>query len=287
MKIIDPHLHLFNLEQGEYHWLKAENPPHWLDKSKIVKNFTEKDLRLSSLLELAGFVHIEAGFNNQEPWREIHWLESHCTLPFKSIAGIDLQLEPSIFSQTITQLKKFKSVVGVRDILEDNAIPYLSNQQVQNNLALLAKEQLIFELQMPLNNLDSVSLLADILTKTPLLSVVINHAGWPPLQQNEESEHQRWLEGIKILSAFEHCAIKCSGYEMANRHYTALWQQNIIKQCIRTFGIDRVMFASNFPLCTFHSSYQAYWQQQITFSSFSTDELTKLCNHNTQRIYSF
>ncbi len=287
MKIIDPHLHLFNLEQGDYQWLKAENPPHWSDKKKIAKNFTEEDLCLSSQLELAGFVHIEAGFNNQEPWREIHWLESHCTLPFKSIAGIDLQLEPSVFSQTIIQLKKFKSVVGVRDILEDNAIRYLSNQQVQNNLALLAKEQLIFELQMPLNNLDSVYLLADILTKTPHLSVVINHAGWPPFQQNKEDEYLYWLKGIKILSAFEHCAIKCSGYEMTYRNYTALWQQNIIKHSISSFGIERVMLASNFPLCTFHSSYQDYWQQQTSTTSFSTDEIAKLCNNNTQRIYSF
>jgi len=287
MKIIDPHLHLFNLEQGDYLWLKAENPPYWLDKKKIVKNFTENDLCLSPPHDLAGFVHIEAGFNNQEPWREIHWLESHCTLPFKSIAGIDLQLEPAIFLQTIIQLKKFKSVVGVRDILEDNAIRYLSNQHVQKNLALLAQEQLIFELQMPLNNLDSVNLLADILGKTPLLSIVINHAGWPPAQENKEIEHQRWLNGIKILSAFEHCSIKCSGYEMTNRNYTSHWQQNIIKQCISIFGIERVMLASNFPLCTFHSSYQDYWQEKMMTANFSIDELVKLCNSNAQRIYCF
>ena len=154
-------------------------------------------------------------------------------------------------------------------------------------MALLAKEQLIFELQMPVSNLDSVYLLADILTKKPQLSVVINHAGWPPKQKSEESEHQRWLQGIKILSTFEHCAIKCSGYEMTNRHYTAHWQQNIIKHCISSFGIERVMLASNFPLCTFHSSYRDYWQQQITTTNFSTDELDKLSNKNTQRIYSF
>jgi len=287
MKIIDPHLHLFNLEQGDYQWLKAENPPHWSDKKKIAKSFTEEDLNLSSPIDLAGFVHIEAGFNNQEPWREIHWLESHCTVPFKSIAGINLQLEPSAFAQTLMQLKQFKSVVGVRDILDDNATRYLSNRIVQNNLALLAKEQLIFELQMPVNNLDSVYLLADILTNTPQLSVVINHAGWPPSLESNENFHQRWLKGIKILSAFEHCAIKCSGYEMANRHYTVHWLQSIIEQCISCFGIERVMLASNFPLCTFHSSYQDYWHQQTSISNFSCDALAKLCNHNAKRIYCF
>ena len=28
MKIIDPHLHLFDLQQGQYDWLKPENPDY-------------------------------------------------------------------------------------------------------------------------------------------------------------------------------------------------------------------------------------------------------------------
>ena len=73
MKIIDPHLHLFDLSQGEYSWLKPECPPFWPDKSLVAKNFSEHDLRLNESLKLTGFVHIDAGFNNQQPRREIAW----------------------------------------------------------------------------------------------------------------------------------------------------------------------------------------------------------------------
>ena len=135
MKIIDPHLHLFNLAQGDYQWLKADNPPFWPDKKIIVKNVTEKELHLSAPFEMAGFVHIEAGFDNQQPWREIAWLESTCSLPFKSIAGINLLLPTNEFQQALKKLNGYKSVVGVRDILDENAFEYLSNPQVQKNLA--------------------------------------------------------------------------------------------------------------------------------------------------------
>ena len=104
MKIIDPHLHLFDLEQGDYQWLKAENPPFWSDKKIIASNFAETDLQLSSPFELAGFVHIEAGFDNSKPWREIAWLEETCSLPFRSIAGINLLLPSNEFQQVLDKL---------------------------------------------------------------------------------------------------------------------------------------------------------------------------------------
>jgi L-fuconolactonase len=28
VKIIDPHIHLFDLQEGEYQWLKLENEPY-------------------------------------------------------------------------------------------------------------------------------------------------------------------------------------------------------------------------------------------------------------------
>ena len=71
MHIIDPHIHLFALAQGKYHWLKPENPPFWPDKYKICRNVTEQELSLTKPLHLDGFVHIEAGFDNERPHLEI------------------------------------------------------------------------------------------------------------------------------------------------------------------------------------------------------------------------
>ena len=69
LKLIDPHLPFFDLTKGDYHWLKPTNPPFWSDKPLIAKNFNQKDLQVSQGLELSGYVHIEAGYDNQHFWR--------------------------------------------------------------------------------------------------------------------------------------------------------------------------------------------------------------------------
>jgi L-fuconolactonase len=201
MKIIDPHLHLFNLEQGDYQWLKADSPPYWLDKNTIRQSFTENDLALSDPLQLAGFVHIEAGFDNQQPWREIAWLEDNCSLPFRAIAGVNLLLPTNEFQQILDKLDKFESVVGVRDILDENACAYLSNPHVKENLAQLAQQQLIFECQMPLTDVEATEQLIAVITELPTLKLVINHAGWPP-EDIDSKQWQNWQSGIQALSGY-------------------------------------------------------------------------------------
>ncbi|MDO6446281.1 amidohydrolase family protein [Colwellia sp. 1_MG-2023] len=307
INVIDSHIHLFDLEQGEYQWLKSDKPPFWPDKHIIEQSFTEDDLLLNEELKLAGFVHIEAGFNNQEPWREIDWLESHCQQPFRSIAGIDLTLNDEQFSTCISQIKTYKSVVGVRDILDDNAFEYLSSKQVKSNLKHLADQQLIFELQMTLTDLVTVDLLLEILKSTANLQIIINHAGFPPknistenaqqIQQTQSMKQcilekqktawQQWQMAIKKLGQFKQCAIKCSGFEMINRQYQAPWQNEVINTCLTHFGIQRVMLASNFPLCLFSISYQEYWKNLLDNPLYTQNERDSLCYLNAKRIYQF
>jgi len=287
MKIIDPHLHLFDLELGVYDWLKSDNPPFWPDKAIINKNFTEDHLKLSHSQELVGFIHIEAGFNNQQPWQEIQWLEEYCQLPFRAIGGINLLLDHADFLASIKQLKTYQSVVGVREILDEHALTYLTKKEVITNLFTLAENGLIFELQMSIENIEAVKQLAKILTTIPQLKIVVNHAGWPPLQLDEinKSLINDWYDGLAILSQHQQCFIKCSGFEMIDRNYSENWQCNIIKSCISTFGIERVMLASNFPLCLFSTSYQNYWQNYQSSSTFSKQELSFLCYENAKAIY--
>ena len=88
--IIDPHIHFFNLSKGQYLWLAPDVEPFWPDKYKINRDFFEPDLMISPNNKLLGFVHIEAGFNNQQPQQEIAWLEKSCHLPFRTIAFADI-----------------------------------------------------------------------------------------------------------------------------------------------------------------------------------------------------
>ncbi|WP_281556454.1 amidohydrolase family protein [Thalassomonas sp. RHCl1] len=290
--IIDPHLHLFDLTQGEYAWLALDNPPFWQDKGKINQNFTESDLTPAPL-SLAGFVHIEAGFDNARPWREIAYLEQSCRLPFKSVAFIDLELEPMVFEQQLMQLLTYPSVTGCRHILDQQAIELLEQPKVQANLGRLADAGLSFDLQMPLADDKAVTVLAKILEQIPGLNVIINHAGWPPYLETltaaadkQTGNWQAWLSGLKRLSAFDSVAIKCSGWEMAERQYQLSWAGAVIAECIRIFGEQRVMLASNFPLCLFSTTYSGLWQDYLKLA-YNEQQLTQLLYDNAATWYGF
>ncbi|GHB65673.1 hypothetical protein GCM10008107_13380 [Psychrosphaera saromensis] len=272
MKIIDPHLHLFDLQLGQYSWLKPENAPFWPDKAIINKSFSQQDLVVSGEHEIAGFVHIEAGFNNDTAKEEVIWLESVVTKPFKTVAFIDVTLPVIEFERAVDELMQCQSVAGIRHIL-DGAFEILSLPQVKSNFIYLAKHHLSFDLQMSITDVLALNQLISILNACPTLKVILNHAGWPPMADSAESlAKSDWYGALKQLAALPQCAVKCSGWEMMDRQYDALptetagkatWQSQVLSLCLEAFGQERVMLASNFPLCLFHSSYQSYWDNVI------------------------
>jgi len=288
MKIIDPHLHLFALELGHYHWLKADNPPFWPDKQHINKNFDETDLTLTTPLSLAGFIHIEAGFNNQQPWRELAALEQNCNKPFRAIANIDLTASNQHFSLVIEKLAELPSFVGVRHLLDEQALSLLKNKQVLDNIKTLNENGLVFEVQLSLIEHAPVNALCDVILNNPDIDFIINHAGFPPADIHT-IEWQRWQSNLAKLSFYPHVAIKCSGWEMTNRNYQATWLNENLSLIFAIFDTKKIMLASNFPLCLFsHSNYQSYWQSIISsnfFQALTEQEKSALCYDNALNWY--
>jgi L-fuconolactonase len=289
MKIIDPHLHLFDLELGYYHWLQAENPPFWPDKQRINKSFSETDLVLTEPLFLSGFIHIEAGFDNEQPWRELAALEKTCNKPFRAIANIDLTSSSQQVDTVLEKLAEHPSFVGVRHLLDDQVLALLSNKQVINNISILNDTGLVFEVQLSLIDQIPVAALCAVIENNLNIQFIINHAGFPPTNIHT-IEWQRWQSNLTKLSLYPHVAIKCSGWEMTNRNYKADWLNESLSLIFTLFGAKKVMLASNFPLCLFrHSSYQAYWQSIISsnfFQALTEQEKSALCYDNALNWYS-
>lgn len=256
-KIIDPHLHFFNLQKGDYAWLKPQNPPFWSDKHLINKDFVEADVLLPAPNQLSGFVHIEAGFDNQQPWREIDWLEQHCSLPFKSVAFADITAIS--FANHINQLKQRKSVVGIRHILDDQAEAILCSPLIHQHFSLLAQAELSFDAQLSLTDDQAVKLLIKLAKQHKTVRLIINHAGWAPANNNV-NEQTKWKLNLQKLAGCENIAIKLSGWEMLDRAWQPQQIAAVIQECITTFSDTRVMLASNFPLCLFSMSYAELWE---------------------------
>ncbi|MCP4059397.1 MAG: amidohydrolase family protein, partial [Pseudoalteromonas sp.] len=250
LKIIDPHVHFFNLAEGQYTWLQGENPPAWPNLELIKQPISEKELLESSDFTLVGIVHIEAGFDNNAPINELNWLTAHLKkLPFKAISYAQLDCAPVQFAKAINALAH-PHLIGIRDITEGADAQRLLNPECFSNLQTLCQQGLHYEAQFELENTAIAAQLARYAKALPQLKIIINHGGLPNNINN-------WQQSIRMLSAHNNIAIKFSGFELLALNLQQ--QQDCFETMFSYFGEQRIMFASNFPVCQINASYNDVW----------------------------
>ena len=275
LNIVDPHIHLLDINKGKYEWLKPGNAPFWPDKPLIDRNVGVEELHLANGLHLQGAVHIEAGFDNGQPELEIAWIDDlmqrNELIQLGGIAHVDLRLAHQDFVFKIKQLTRHQRVKGVRHIIDDDIEILCSNTQINKNIAYLAQHNLLFELQFNASNLRHTTIIHDFFSQFPSLNLVLNHAGFAPCYTS--NLFQVWQLNIQKLSLLPQLYVKCSGFEMVSRQYTSTQINQVLSVCISAFGKQRVMCASNYPLTTFSCSYQEYWEK-IHYA------VGLLCNNN-------
>lgn len=254
-KIIDPHVHFFNLNKGHYHWLVGDTPPPWPKLEQIKKPVSADDLIDQCPYELAAFVHIEAGFDNQQPINELHWLTEHLSnSQYKAVGYAKIDAAPDDFKKAMADLMH-PSLVGIRDITEGEDSTRLLHPHTFTNLAYLAKHKLHFEAQFELENNEVCEQFSNYCQRLPDLKVMINHAGLP-------QQLALWQKGIITLADNKNVYIKYSGFELLPLNQQQ--QQTCFDFIILQFGQTRVMFASNFPVCQLQQNYSELWQSHFS-----------------------
>jgi predicted TIM-barrel fold metal-dependent hydrolase len=260
VQIVDPHLHLWQLSAGHYHWLRPENAPYWQDKALLQQDFSAEALELAPHFQLAGLVHIEAGFDNTAPERELAWLaQQPMVCAHRAVAFLDCSQELAQVQSNLQRVLAYKPA-GVRHIFEGDDERWLHAPQLEHIASMLAQHQLILEVQCQLATEKNVLRIAQLAQQFPGLALVINHAG---LVQPEH--FQAWQQASQILAAFPNIALKLSGFEMrhAGRYSPPdnSWQQQVFAAVLNHWQPSQLMLASNFPLCLWQGSYQQLWQR--------------------------
>ncbi|MCG7535664.1 amidohydrolase family protein [Pseudoalteromonas sp. OOF1S-7] len=275
-KIIDPHLHFFSLQKGQYHWLK-HNPPAWPNLEQIRQDHLPDALLDQSGFTLEGCVHIEAGFDNDQPRRELTWLAE--ILPasrYKAVSYAQIDAPAAQFRAQLDALRH-PSLVAIRDITEGQDATRLQSPQVTENLAYLSECGLHFEAQFELSQHNIVKHLCHITQQLPQLRIMLNHSGLV-------GQHDDWQDNAAMLAAQPNCAIKFSGHELLDHPQPLQTQLN---RLLALFGRKRVMFASNHPVCLIQHSYEAIWQQYLSLCREDAPLWHRLSYANAKDWYGF
>ena len=125
---------------------------------------------------------------------------------------------------------------------------------------------------------------AQVVRANPGIPVVLNHTGFP--WDRGEAGLAMWRHGMKALAACEQVCCKLSCLCVPDGRWDYEDNRRIVLETIDMFGIDRCMFASNFPVdglrVTFDRMFRDF--RRMT-GELSAAENRKLYHDNAARFY--
>ena len=295
MKIIDAHHHFWSVKSGNYTWL--ENRDHemlWGFPPDLPREYLPENLAADAdQFELAKSVHVQCGYDPTHSANESKWLQSLADTPGSqgyphAIVGYADFSSPDI-GELLSQHCEYKNVRGIRQILNRHKNAkwnmaehdYLKDVTWRQNFSLLRKYNLSFDLQIYYQQVDDAISLTQ---ENPDILFILNHAGMPADRDIENING--WNSAIQRLAECPNVVAKISGLGMCDKQWTVESIRPFVLKLIESFGVDRCMFASNFPVDILFSDYQTVWNayNQIT-AEFSNEERVKLFHDNAEKYY--
>jgi predicted TIM-barrel fold metal-dependent hydrolase len=294
LPIVDAHQHFWDLERNYLPWLCDEEavPFRYGDYSALRRSYLPEDyLRDAAGHDIVKTVYVETEWDPRDPVGEMRWLQEIIAasgLPHAIVAGARLD-QPEV-EAVLAGHAGFPQVRGIRHKpraapspaeVEVGAPGSMADPAWRRGYALLERYGLSFDLQTPWWHLPEAAHLA---RDFPATQIILNHTGLPA--DRSAAGLAGWREAMQTLAAEPNAAVKISGLGQPGRPWTVAANGPIVRDTIAIFGIDRCMFASNFPVDSLCADFDTIFSGFKTIvADLSHADQRKLFHDNAMRIY--
>jgi L-fuconolactonase len=274
MKRIDAHQHFWKFDPVRDSWINEE-------MKAIQKDFLPEDLQ--PLLEQNGFDGCVAVQSDQtEGENHFHFQNAEQFDFIKGIVGwVDLQSKT--VEERLQHYTQYKKIKGFRHILQGEPQRDLMLQPAfMNGISLLKKYNFTYDILIFKDQLQYLPKFVSVFPDQPF---VIDHIAKPDIKNKLIDE---WKKDISILGQFENLYCKVSG--MVTEADWKEWKkedfQPYLDVVIETFGVNRIMFGSDWPVCLVAASYdEVVGIAEDYFSTFSKEEQERIFGSNAIEFY--
>ena len=246
MNILDTHHHLWDLSLRSYDWI-TELPEN--ESIKINRNFLIDDLDvLADENNVTGTICVQAHQSEEEAL----WLleiAKNSNLIKGVVCWVDLKNSNIGFS--LDKYQTYDKFCGIRHVWHDEKNEdWIMDPKVIKGLKTLSERQINFDFLVRPNHLKYIF---EVYEKIPKLNGVIDHIAKPKIKENI---FEPWAENISELSKIDSLNCKISGMvEEMNESQEISILKNYTDHVIESFGNDKVMYGSNWPVCLTKKSY--------------------------------
>ena len=245
--IVDAHHHLWDPARRDYPWMTG-------DAAVLRRRFDLGDLRATvEPLGIGATVAVQAAASEEET-RELLALAAGSDGLIAGVVGwIDLTARDA--GERLAALQAASGgarLVGIRHAVHDEPDPdWLGREDVARGLRAVAQAGLPYDLLLFPQHL---SVAARVAAAIPELALVVDHGAKPGIAAGER---EPWSSDLAALAAHEQVHCKLSG--LVTEADWLLWPDQDVEsyaaRLLELFGPERLMFGSDWPVCTLAASY--------------------------------
>lgn len=271
------------IDAHQHFWTYSAARHGWIDNSMqtIRRDFLPEDL--SPVLKKNSFdgcIAVQADQTEAETLFLLKLAQENGFI--KGVVGwIDLQAVN--VAERLHYFSRFSKLNGFRHVVQSETDPqFLERPAFRNGIKQLERFDFTYDILIYPHQLKAAAALASAF---PQQRFVLDHLAKPYIKKRAIKD---WHEDLKKLAAPDNVWCKISGLVTE-----ADWQQQqqsdfvpYIEAAIEAFGIDRLMFGSDWPVCLVASSYENVFDiVYAVFKNFSEDEQEKFFGRNAAEFY--
>lgn len=276
-RYVDTHVHFWDPAELRYDWLTSV--------PAINRPFLPADLLdVAGNLELEKIVFVQAAAAPEEAIEEAVWV-SALAAQEPRIGGIvaDARIEwGEAVRPQLEELSIYPLVKGVRRLIQSEPLGFAVGDHFVRGVQILAQYGFSFDLCVYHPQMSDV---LSLVAQCPNVEFVLDHIGKPDIRNGLM---EPWKRQISELASFPNVYCKLSGMvtEADPNAWTPADLRPYADHVLGSFGVDRLMFGSDWPVATLASSYRRWFETALSFiDELSTDEQSKILRENAIRFY--
>jgi predicted TIM-barrel fold metal-dependent hydrolase len=277
MKIVDTHQHLWDLDLFRYAWLQQ--------LPDLNRSFRMNDyLAATNGLAIEKSVHLEADVD--EPFmldETMHLLRlADCAdNPLEGVVACG-RPESKEFKTYVEKIAGHPKLRGIRRVLHTRPDDLGQSETFIENISSLAGYSLSFDICVLARQLP---IAIRLVSQCPDVTFILDHCGVP---QVKDKIFNPWRSLIREIAKFPNIFCKVSGLiaYADPSNWTEEDLRPYVDHAIECFGWDRVMFGSDWPVCTLSANYRQ-WVDVLLSLTRSAGEANqkRLFHDNAIRVY--
>jgi L-fuconolactonase len=249
--IIDAHVHL---------WDPARFRMPWLEAIPVLKRPYEMEQYLVQTvgLPIEGIIYVETDVAPEAALREAQWIvdcAQHDSRILGIVAAAHIEERGRLRPYLETLVALDQRIKGVRHNLQgETTAGFCLQPAFIQGIRMLPEYNLSFDLCLTHTQLPDIIQLVRL---SPETHFILDHLGKPNIRDHVLDP---WRDHIRELSSFPNVMCKLSGMvtEADHQHWVPEDLAPYIVHILETFGEDRVLFGSDWPVMLLATSYRRW-----------------------------